>query len=56
LPYWEARYDDVTTSISLKMSIKGIRQLMYSSGHNIFDGKSFDNSFYPNPERWFEAG
>ena len=58
-PYWEARYGNVITDFNIIKDVykeQNITVDVFLSGHNIFDGKSFDNSFYPNPERWFEAG
>ncbi|MHB8882876.1 MAG: TonB-dependent receptor plug domain-containing protein [Thermodesulfovibrionales bacterium] len=57
--FWEARYDGVVTDFNIIKDIYKKQDLtvdIFLSGHNIFNGKSFDNNFYPNPRRWFEAG
>ncbi|MFZ2196662.1 MAG: TonB-dependent receptor [Thermodesulfovibrionales bacterium] len=58
-PYWEARYGSVITDFNIIKDVYKKQDMsldIFLSGHNIFDGKSFENSWYPNPERWFEAG
>ncbi len=57
--WWEAEYGNVITDFNIIKDIYKKQDMtveVFLSGHNIFDGKSFDNSWYPNPERWFEAG
>lgn len=57
--FWGARYDGVITDFNIIKDIYKKKDLtvdVFLSGHNIFNGQSFDNSYYPNPPRWFEAG
>jgi vitamin B12 transporter len=58
-PYWEARYNGVITDFNIIKDVYKKQDMtvdVFFSGHNIFNGESFDNNFYPNPDRWFEAG
>jgi vitamin B12 transporter len=58
-PYWGAKYGNVITDFNIIKDVYKRQDLtvdVFLTGHNIFEGASYDNNFYPNPGRWFEAG
>ena len=57
--FWEAGYDGVIADFNIIKELIKKKEMTFDiflTGHNIFNGKSFNNSFYPNPSRWLEAG